>query len=360
MSSSTLSVGRWPSAWRGLLCSRGFEEYQPHQVFEPFSFQFQSDCCFFAVNEVPFGAFQCFIYEVLKASLSCLHGWISLSRCICLGVGGCVSLWAFVSLCSFLLFIFWVSLWASCLFPFICLPAWLRCLWLCFRFCAFAHLSSRRLGRCFRPFRPLSSFCLGWCTGFYSSLFSLPLWFSMFWICLRVWVLVSILDWHLSSVSSNCPWSSTYWSLCFCLPLVGRVRGFWFSSVCPPNLYPRCCLWVGRDGVLARTVWVCRRNFLVSSLSPLIYLSLFPSCLFLHMTWRQSCSMWVHSVWDLRWCNHAICLAIKHCILCRVCGCQDQTPPLLESIGVSFRHFIALSTVWREVYVGSGVVRRTA
>ena len=63
-----------------------------------------------------------------------------------------VSASGLLSPCSFLLFIFWVALWASCLFPFICLPAWLRCLWLCFRFCAFATFRLADLVAAFAPF----------------------------------------------------------------------------------------------------------------------------------------------------------------------------------------------------------------
>ena len=85
---------------------------------------------------------------------------------------------------------------------------------------------------------PFAASCVGCrfvgCGGVAYGLFghvSLPLRFSNFGIVLPVWALVSMIV-HIPL---------TIIFLCFCvvpfsyLPLVGRVRGAWFSSLCLPN-----------------------------------------------------------------------------------------------------------------------------
>ena len=66
------------------------------------------------------------------------------------------------------------------------------------------------------------------------------------------------------------------WSLCFCLALVGRIRGLWFSSICLPNCHIACLL------VCCSAGWVMMGGFHL-----IIYLLAF-------LCFRYSCSTFAH------------------------------------------------------------------
>ena len=192
---------------------------------------------------------------------------------VCQPLGFCLPV--FLSLVHFLGFfvgLVFVSLYLS--------PSMVALSLALFSFLCFCHLSSHRLGRCFRPFRPLSSFCLGWCTGFFTHL------------CLVC---------HFGSpcfefVSESGCWCPSLIDICpQCPPIVlGRRPTGPFAFACllwagsedfgSHPFVPPTCILVVACGWAGMGFWLVLYEFvvviLVSSLSPLIYCRYFPVVFF--------------------------------------------------------------------------------